>query len=130
MDIYNLHQKMKNYTKVFISFILIISAILFTTLLWNKIYLPFNSPLEIVGEYSKQNYSPINDVLRYLIFISFPLLVALFCCIFFIKNPFRNMIKQVSQDDKITENNVKSKKRKIVFFIFLIYIFLEFFSIK
>ena len=121
---------MKNYIKVFISFILIISSIILTTFLWNKIYLPFNNPLEIIGEYSKQNYNPINDVLRYLIFIFFPLLVALLCCIFFIKNPFRNIIKQISQDDKITENNVKSKKRKIVFFIFLIYIFLEFFSIN
>ena len=76
---------MRNYTKVFISFVLIISSIIFATFLWDKIYLPFKNPLEIVGEYSKQNYNPINDVLRYLIFIFFPLLVTLLCCNFYYK---------------------------------------------
>ena len=121
---------MKNYTKVFISFVLIISSIIFATFLWDKIYLPFKNPLEIVGEYSKQNYNPINDVLRYLIFIFFPLLVTLLCCYFFIKNSFGNIKKQIFQDDKTTKNNEKSKKRKIFFFIFLIYVFLEFFSVN
>ena len=101
---------MKNYTKVFISFVLIINSIILTTFLWNKIYLPFKNPLEIIGEYSKQSYNPINDVLRYLIFIIFPLLVTLLCCNFFIKNSFRNIIKQIFQDDKTTINNEKSKE--------------------
>ena len=121
---------MKNYTKVSISFFLIISSIILTTFLWNKIYLPFKNPLEIIGEYSKQSHNPINDVLRYLIFIFFPLLVTLLCCILFINNSFKNIIKQILQNDKTTKNNEKSKKRKIIFFIFLVYIFLEFFSIN
>ena len=121
---------MKNYTKVSISFFLIISSIILTTFLWNKIYLPFKNPLEIIGEYSKQSHNPINDVLRYLIFIFFPLLVTLLCCILFIKDSFKNIIKQILQDDKATKNNEKSIKRKIFFFIFLIYVFLEFFSIN
>jgi len=54
----------------------------------------------------------------------------LLCCNFFIKNSFRNIKKQIFQDDKTTKNNEKSKKRKIVFFIFLIYVFLEFFSVN
>ena len=119
---------MKNYTKVSISFFLIISSIILTTFLWNKIYLPFKNPLEIIGEYSKQSHNPINDVLRYLIFIFFPLLVTLLCCILFIKDSFKNIIKQILQDDKATKNNEKSIKRKIFFFIFLIYVFLEFFN--
>ena len=121
---------MKNYTKVSISFFLIISSIILTTFLWNKIYLPFKNPLEIIGEYSKQSHNPINDVLRYLIFIFFPLLVTLLCCFLFIKDSFKNIIKQILQDDKATKNNEKSIKRKIFFFIFLIYVFLEFFSIN
>ena len=121
---------MKNYTKVFISFILIISSIILTTFLWNKIYLPFKNPLEIVGEYSKQNYNPINDVLRYLIFIFLPLLVALLCCNFFMKNLSKNIKKNLFQNDKVTKNNENSGKRKIVFLIFIIYVFLEFFSVN
>ena len=121
---------MKNYIKVSISFILIISSIVFTTFLWNKIYLPFNNPLEIIGEYSKHNYSPLNDVLRYVIFISFPLFIALLCCNFFTKISFKNIKKQIFQVNKVTINNENSIGRKIIFFIFLIYVFLEFFSIN
>ena len=118
---------MKKYTKIITSFFLIISSIIFAVFLWDKIYFPFTNPLEIIGEYSKQSYNPVNDPVRYLIFILLPLLVTLLCCNFFIKNSFRNIKKQIFQDDKTTKNNEKSKKRKIVFFIFLIYVFLEFF---
>ena len=121
---------MKNYTKVFISFILIISSIILTTFLWNKIYLPFKNPLEIIGEYSYQNYNPINDILRYLIFISLPLLVAILCCNFFIKNPSKNIKKYLFQNDKITKNNENTDKRKIVFIIYFVYVILEFFSVN
>ena len=55
---------MKNYTKAFVSFVLIISSIIFATFLWDKIYFPFKNPLEIIGEYSKHNYNPINDVYK------------------------------------------------------------------
>ena len=121
---------MKKYTKIITSFFLIISSIIFAVFLWDKIYFPFTNPLEIIGEYSKQSYNPVNDPVRYLIFILLPLLVTLLCCNFFIKNSFRNIKKQIFQDDKTTKNNEKSKKRKIVFFIFLIYVFLEFFSVN
>jgi len=120
----------KKYTKIITSFFLIIGSIIFAVFLWDKIYFPFTNPYEIIGEYSKQSYNPVNDPARYLIFISLPLLVTLLCCNFFIKNSFRNIKKQIFQDDKTTKNNEKSKKRKIVFFIFLIYIFLEFFSVN
>jgi|TARA_B100001971_G_scaffold77158_1_gene71154 hypothetical protein len=120
----------KKYTKIITSFFLIISSIIFAVFLWDKIYFPFTNPLEIIGEYSKQSYNPVNDPVRYLIFISLPLLVTLLCCNFSIKNSFRNIKKQIFQDDKTTKNNEKSKKRKIVFFIFLIYVFLEFFSVN
>ena len=121
---------MKNHTKVFISFILIISSIIFATFIWNKIYFPFKNPLEIIGEYSKQNYNPMNDAARYLIFIFFPLIVALLCCNFFKKNSFKNIKNQIFQNNKVWESDEKSKKSKIVFFIFLVYIFLEFLSIN
>ena len=77
---------MKIYTKVFVSLILIISSIIFTTFLWDKIYLPFKNPQEIIGEYSQQKYSPLNDVARYLIFIFLPLIITMFCANFFTGN--------------------------------------------
>ena len=87
---------MKNYTKIITSFFLIISSIILAVFLWDKIYFPFTNSLEIIGEYSKQNYNPINEPARYLIFISLPLLVTLLCCNFFIKNSFGNIKKQIT----------------------------------
>ena len=60
---------MKNYTKIITSFFLIISSIIFAIFLWDKIYFPFTNPLEIIGEYSKQSYNPINEPVRYLILV-------------------------------------------------------------
>ncbi len=115
---------MKKYIKIITSFFLIISSIIFVIFLWDKIYFPFTNPLEITGEYSKQSYNPINEPIRYLIFISLPLLVTLFCCNFFIEDSFTNIKNRIFQDDKITSNNEKNKKIKIVFF----YIFYLYFS--
>ncbi len=84
---------MKNYIKVFISFILIITSVILTTFLWNKIYLPFENPLEIIGEYSIHSYNPVNDVLRYLIFIFIPIFVALLCCKFIVKSSLKKYKK-------------------------------------
>jgi hypothetical protein len=122
---------MKKYLKVLISSVLIVTSIIIVTFLWDKIYLPFNNPQEIIGEYSLQSYNPINEPVRYLLFIFFPLLVAFFCCNFFIKDSLIINIKnQLIQSETVFENDEKNKKRKIIFIIFIIYIFVEFFSIS
>lgn len=121
---------MKNYIKVFISFILIITSVILTTFLWNKIYLPFENPLEIIGEYSIHSYNPVNDVLRYLIFIFIPIFVALLCCKFIVKSSLKNIKNNLFQNNQLNKINEKKNKRKVVFIIFFIYVILEFFSIN
>ena len=54
----------------------IISIILFT-FLWDKINFKYSNPDEIIGFYSKFNYSPLNDNFRYIFFVGFALLTYL-----------------------------------------------------
>ena len=82
----------------------IIASIIFSTLIWEKISLPFND-LGIVGEYSKKEFNPANDILRYLIFIFFPILIF-FSQIFFNKEKFKYFILNLN------DNSLIKKKKK------------------
>jgi len=121
---------MKKYTKVFVSFILIITSIIFSSFLWDKIYLPYNNPQEIIGAYSNHSYNPINETIRYLIFIFFPLFTAISCCFFFKRGVFLKIRNQIFQNEDVFKYKDKRNKNKIIFFVFFIYICLEFFSIN
>ena len=52
---------------------LLFFSIYITTFFWKFLHIPYNS--DIVGEYSINNYNAINDILKYLFFILFPLSV-------------------------------------------------------
>jgi hypothetical protein len=121
---------MKKYVKVFFSFILIIASIIFSSFLWDKIYLPYNNPQEIIGTYSNHGYNPINETIRYLIFIFFPLFTALSCCFFFKREVLLKIKNQIFQKENVFEYKNKRNKNRVIFFIFFIYICLEFFSIN
>ncbi len=121
---------MKKYVKIFYSFVLIIASIIFSSLLWDKIYLPYNNPQEIIGSYSIHSYNPINETIRYLIFIFFPLFTALSCCFFFKREVLLKIKNQIFQKENVFEYKNKRNKNRVIFFIFFIYICLEFFSIN
>jgi len=75
---------------------LIILSILFGTLIWEKITLPFNDNM-IVGEYSDKKFNSANDILRYLVFIFLPTLIF-FSQIFFKKEKFTNLFLNLNND--------------------------------
>ena len=51
----------------------LILGIIFSTIIWNFISLPYNSSNTIIGQYSLNKINPLNDTLRGLFFIFFPL---------------------------------------------------------
>ncbi len=110
----------------YIFFSLIIS-ILIVTLLWDKITLPFNNYSDAKGFMAQSQYNPNNDVLRYIFFITLPLVTFLFIKIFFEK-------KTINISELLLEKNGKSQDCEsaimIISFVFIILIFLEFFSVK
>ena len=105
---------------------LIILSILFGTLIWEKITLPFNDNM-IVGEYSDKKFNSANDILRYLVFIFLPTLIF-FSQIFFKKEKFTNLFLNLN-NDQTSELN-KNRSSLFIFYIFFVLIFFEFLSLE
>ena len=74
--------EMKYKNQIFI-YVLLSICIFITTISWDKIYIPYNE-LNIIGEYSEKKFHSLNDLLRYLIFISLPITIF-FSQVFFDK---------------------------------------------
>ena len=102
-------------------------SILIVTLLWEKITLPFNNYSDAKGFLVQNQYNPNNDVLRYIFFITLPLVTFLFIKIFFEK-------KTINISELLLEKNEKSQGYEstimIISLVFVILIFLEFFSVR
>ena len=105
---------------------LVVLSILFGTLIWEKITLPFNDNM-IVGEYSDKKFNPANDILRYLVFIFLPIIIF-FSQIFFKKEKFTNLFLNLNNDHTVELN--KHSSSLFIFFIFFILIIFEFLSVQ
>jgi len=117
---------MKNQKKFIIEIFIISLSILFSSFIWRYILIPY-AETDIIGIYSNNNYNENNDLIRYLFFISFPLLIFILLRfteekkIFLI---FLNNLRKV---------NIKKYKNGLLDFLLLIFIsfiFFEFFSIE
>ena len=68
-------------------FIFLICSVFLGTLTWKLISLPYLDP-EILGFYSINNHNAVNDILRYLLFVSYPILTYLIFKFFYQKKNF------------------------------------------
>ena len=100
----------------------LILGIIFSTVVWKFISVPYDNSNLIVGEYSQKKINPLNDTLRGLFFIFFPLLLYL---IIFIKNNKANISTKLFQHKDI----IKIKNIDYICAIFIIFSILEFLSI-
>jgi len=118
---------MKIQKKTFLYIISISLAIAFSTFIWKFIKLPYQDN-GMVGNYSLNSYNGLNDVLRYILFISLPILAYL-SLKFFYENNSLTEIGLVIKTDYI--NYPKIGKSQIFLFIFLIsLLILEFLSLE
>ena len=109
------------------SFISILVSIFLIVILWNKISLPYSNKHEIIGIYSENNHHQFNDTLRFIIFISLPLLVYFFNCILFKKKVIANFCQIF---DKNNKNNIEQNKDAIIFSLFFLFLLIGFFLSK
>ena len=101
-------------------------SIIFSSYVWHLIKLPYKE-VNIVGVYAENKFNAYNEILRYLFFIFFPLVIFLSLQIHFIKFSFKNLIPQLKiNENTIYENNQTIRLIKIVIIAF---IFAEFFSV-
>ena len=60
-------------------FLGVILSVCLAKFFWGWIDIGYVKEFEIPGEYSKLKYNPINETIRYVTFISLPLIVYLIC---------------------------------------------------
>ena len=108
--------------KKYLISILTLLALVISTLIWDSIKLPFDYQNKIYGEYAKQNYNPLNDTLRYIFFVSIPLITFFVCYLSFNKENLFT-INQVLKS-KVTYQIETRDNKLTLFFFYLIIIFI------
>ena len=83
---------MRKYLPFIISFFCLLVSILF----WDKITLPYDESNSIIGQYSLKKINPLNDLLRFLIFIIPATLIYLVSFLYFNKSTY-NLNKNNSE---------------------------------
>ena len=124
--------KYQNYKSNLLIFIIVIFSIIISTYLWPKINLPYYNKYNVIGLYSKLNYSTNNDVVRYIFFIFFPILTFLASLFIFKKNKLINL-KDMILIENNKQNYKKKEPKKIIYFYyfaFLLLIIFQFFSLN
>ena len=104
------------------TFIITFASIYISKILWPTINFPFDDKINIIGPYYLQKYNPINDILRYLIFISLPLLVFFISVQFFFYSNLRKIKDVIFADNSTQTFEIKNNYGLLSFLIFTIII--------
>jgi len=110
-----------------IPYILLLISILFATLLWDKIFIISNES-QIYGIYKENNYHPINEILRFIFYVSVPLII--FFISFYLIN--KNNCYSIKELFLYKNSNLEDQINRLnyhILIILLLLITLEFLSI-
>ena len=100
--------------KKYLPAILTIVSIFVSTLVWEKITLPYDTANQIHGEYSRNFYNPNNDTLRFVFFVSFTLITFLISYLFFNKDGTHSL-KEVLFQKPLEENKKQTNFNVFIF---------------
>ena len=105
------------------SFIFLITSIFFCSIIWDYIKLPFNENLNIPGEeYLDMRHNPLNDTVRFISFITVPLIFFLISKLYFEKENIKDLLRSNDDPFKITNKNLS----KQTFLFIILIVLLEF----
>ena len=117
------------WLKKIIPLVFSIITVILVSFFWDQITLPYKNTNEIIGEYSKNNHHQLNDTLRFICFLFFPLLV--FCTTYILTN--QNKIKSYKYifytselNGSINKNNYE---KNFYFIFFCLILFINFLSL-
>jgi len=106
--------------------IILLASVILSTILWKIIHIPYFKN-GIIGEYYLNNYNSLNDIIKYIIFILFPILTLLSWEFFYKKKSFSLIVSSLNSKEEF----ISYDKKLIALYIFInIFIILEFFSIS
>ena len=107
-------------------FIIFILSITLTTILWDKITLPYNYESEIIGDsYHIFKHHAQNDTIRFLLYLGIPFISLITYYQFSNKKFLYNFKNLITTQQYLRDDN--SKKLDKFFYILILAIFFEFF---
>ena len=109
--------------------LLTLISIFISTLIWEKITLPYDTQNQIFGEYSVNLYNPNNDTFRFIIYIFLPLATFLISYLVLFKKDTYS-ISEVILNKNIASNEKKLTNLNLLIFFIIIILILEFFIIN
>ncbi len=111
----------------YLSYILIALSILISTLCWDLIKFPYDNDNLINGNYSLREINPLNDTIRGLFFIFFPISIYILTEIKLNKS---KLLFNLNDHLKFDDATILNKNEfNITSLILIIFIFIEFFSL-
>ena len=116
----------KNKIEFFYPILATIASIFLCTIIWDNITINYSNPYEIIGEHSDQRHSIYNDTIRYLVFVSIPVLSFLF--VFLIKEKEDKRYHRLSLDlIYLKKKNLNIKKISVKYLIVFLSLILALF---
>ena len=111
-------------------YLFLIFCIIFSTYIWEFIKIPYNELNTIHGEFLLKKYNPINEVLRFLVFIFFPLII--FLILILSQENYYNLKFRSNNFFLKKEDYLLSEKSNlnIISFTFVVLILVDFFSLE
>ena len=114
--------------KKYLPYILAFLGIIISTFVWDLIKFPYDNENLINGNYSANKINPLNDTIRGLFFIFFPLVIYIIAQINFNKS---NLLFSLNTNNenfiRQSANNIEVNIISLIIFIFIIF---EFFSLN
>ena len=116
---------MKKYFPLLLSLSFLITVVF----LWDYIKLPYDKENVIIGEYYYKKFNPLNDTVRFLLFTLIPSLIYLIS--YLLINEKTHNLNLSSKNYFLYKTDVNSSNSlNIYFFLFIILISFEFFSLN
>ena len=111
-------------------FLGVILSVFLSKFFWGWIDIDYTKEFEIPGEYSKYKYNPINESIRYVTFISMPLIVYLVCIKIFKGQEIKQIKEIFYYDNSKTFYVTKNNLLVLCFLSFSALILLDFLSVN
>jgi len=111
--------------KLIILILIIFISVFISALTWEYIKLPYDVNNQLYGEYANNKYNPLNDTIRYIFFISIPLLSFLISYIILYKERLFN-IDEAIKGKIISYSEEKNNTLNLFFYLLCVFLIINF----
>ncbi len=110
--------------KYFLLFLIYFCGVCIALILWDKIKLPYSNPWNIIGVLTIIKFNPLNNIIRFLIFLILPSILLILFYFSKIKNKkylFKNKTNRKQNINLRNNSNFSFLNRKIIFVLIILF---------